>query len=372
MPHPFDLKVYPLAGRSEPECDWRNALLESGHTLDKWTLLGYNRNTRITPPSYEDKVRYQTENQRSSKKEHQAMSTPTDPRREHPSTYFVQDRSNEEEIARLSIQDHLTTVAMGGVLPEQPDPTSLRRVLDVACGTGDWLIQVAKTYPAISRLVGVDVNSRLIEYARKRAEAEQVSDRVDFRAMDALRMLEFPSASFDLVNQRFAWSFLRTWDWPKILTEYRRVCKPGGVIRVTESDIIVGNEEIAPALAQLLRLVLQAFFQAGHFFLPEENGVTSQLARLLQQYGLAGVQTHPYAIAYPMDSAEGQLMAENTRHLLRTVVPFLRKWSKVPDDYEALYQQAVGELQQNDRQPAWTLLTAWGTNPERRWKAASE
>jgi hypothetical protein len=50
------------------------------------------------------------------------MSTPTDPRREHPSTYFVQDRSNEDELTRLQLQDQLVTASMGGVLPEQPDP----------------------------------------------------------------------------------------------------------------------------------------------------------------------------------------------------------------------------------------------------------
>ncbi len=35
------------------------------------------------------------------------MSTPTGPRREHSSTYVVQDRSNEEELTRLHIQDHI-------------------------------------------------------------------------------------------------------------------------------------------------------------------------------------------------------------------------------------------------------------------------
>jgi ubiquinone/menaquinone biosynthesis C-methylase UbiE len=131
------------------------------------------------------------------------MSTPTDPRREHPSTYVVQDRSNEEELTRLQVQDQLVTASMGGVLPEQPDPTIFQRVLDVGCGTGGWLIEVAKTYPSISLLVGVDISSKMLDHARTQAEAQQVSDRVQFRAMDALRMLEFPAKSFELVNQRF-------------------------------------------------------------------------------------------------------------------------------------------------------------------------
>src|SRR6266702_1969322 len=118
---------------------------------------------------------------------------PTDPRREHPSAYFVQDRSNEEELTRLQIQDQMITAGMGGVLPEQPDPTIFQRILDVGCGTGGWLIEAAKTYPAISLLVGVDISSKMLDYARTQAEAGQVTDRVKFRAMDALRILEFPA-----------------------------------------------------------------------------------------------------------------------------------------------------------------------------------
>ncbi len=54
-------------------------------------------------------------------------------RKEHPSTYFVQGRDNQEELARLRVQDQMITRAMGRVLPEQPDSTSFQRVLDIGC-----------------------------------------------------------------------------------------------------------------------------------------------------------------------------------------------------------------------------------------------
>lgn len=80
---------------------------------------------------------------------------PTHPhsRDETPSTYFVGDRSSKDELTRLTIQEHMVTTSMGGTLPEQTNTSGLRRILDVACGPGGWLISVAKEYPTISHLV---------------------------------------------------------------------------------------------------------------------------------------------------------------------------------------------------------------------------
>ncbi len=290
------------------------------------------------------------------------MSTHDNQRREHPSTYFVQDRSNEEELTRLQIQDQMITAGMGGVLSEQLDPTIFQRVLDVGCGTGGWLISAAKTYPSMSELVGVDVSSRMLEYARAQAEAERLGDRVQFRTMDALRMLEFPDASFDLVNQRFGASYLRTWDWPKLLHEYQRVTRPGGVIRVTEGKIVECSCS-SPALTRLTQLVLDTVYRAGHFFTPDSHGVTSRLASLLHRYGLQHVQTRVHTLEYRAGTTEGHLFYEDMRRVFRTVVPFLQKWSRVPDDYEVIYQQALSEMQQPDFVATWKLLTAWGIAP---------
>lgn len=96
----------------------------------------------------------------------------------------------------------MLTRGMGGLLPEQPEPTNLKHILDVGCGTGNWLIETANTFPGITRLIGVDVSSTIVAYARKQAEDQQISDRVAFAEMDALRLLEFPEKYFDLVNQR--------------------------------------------------------------------------------------------------------------------------------------------------------------------------
>lgn len=280
------------------------------------------------------------------------------PKREQPSTYFVEDRSNQEELSRLRVFDQMLTADMGGVLPEQHDPTAFPRVLDVGCGTGDWLIELAQTTPTCTLLTGVDVSLMFVEYARAQAKAAQVSDRVEFHVADALRLLEFPTGFFDLVNQRGAVSWLRTWDWPKLLHEYQRVCRPGGVVRITELEW--GVVSTSPALSRLTKLFLSAFHQAGHLFTPTRDGITSELIPLLQQHGLQQIQTRACTLEYHAGTPEWQRFFENIKLLFRTTLPFLRKWTRVPEDYEELYQQMLSETQQPDFVATQSLLTTWG------------
>ena len=298
------------------------------------------------------------------------MPPSPEPTQEHPSTYFVQDRSNQDELKRLRLFDHMLTEGMGGVLPEQPDATAFQRVLDVGCGTGGWLIELAQASPSSSLLIGVDVSLTFVEEARVQAKAAQVSDRVEFHVMDALRMIEFPTHFFDLVNHRSASSWLRTWDWPKLLQEYLRVCRPGGVVRITEGDWWKASS--SPALARLTDLFQQAAYQAGYYVTPTSDGVTSELAHLLQQHGVRQVQTRACHLEYHAGTPEWQYCFETIKLFFRTILPFLRKWTRVPDDYEDLYQQMLREIQQPDFVATLSLLTAWGNPSPLRYQSEGD
>ncbi|HSY33184.1 MAG TPA: methyltransferase domain-containing protein [Verrucomicrobiae bacterium] len=95
-------------------------------------------------------------------------------------------------------------------------------VLDVACGTGNTAIPVARDD---ANVIGVDIATNLLEQARARAASEGL--KVEFREGDA-EALPFGVAEFDVVVSMFGAMFA-----PRpalVVTELTRVCRVDGFI----------------------------------------------------------------------------------------------------------------------------------------------
>ena len=282
-----------------------------------------------------------------------------DPRgQDNPSQYFVEDRSSNPEMIRLMIQDTLITTGMGGPLSEQPDPASLHRVLDIGCGPGGWILEAARLYPHMN-LTGIDISWRMIEYARAEAQARKLTDGVEFLVMDALRPLKFSDASFDLVNMRFGFSFLLVTDWPRLLNEMLRVTRPRGIVRVTDGDW----KTTSLACNRIAQMFFCALYRSGHSLTEEKAGVTHELPRLLSESGCQQVQSRDSTLELVAGTVGAQNFYQIQMYGFQTLLPFLQKWGCASEDYDALYEQALIEMQQPDFRATWDLLTAWGTKP---------
>lgn len=103
-------------------------------------------------------------------------------------------------------------------LASGPSP---RRVLDVGCGTGYLLRQLAPRAPEAVELAGIDPAPAMIEAARAMAD----DDRLRFSA-GAAEQLPYPDGTFDLVMSTT--SFDHWADQRAGLRECARVMAPGG------------------------------------------------------------------------------------------------------------------------------------------------
>jgi len=279
------------------------------------------------------------------------------------STFFLQNKRRETH--RSQNEDQMLTRAMGGPFAEQDDPNLFQRVLNIACGSGDWIIEAALLYPHLS-LVGIDNNALVINYARENAIAARVEDRTTFQVMDALRPLDFPAEHFDLINLRLGVTFIRTWEWPELLADMVRIARPGAVIRLTEPYII--HQSKGPtdniALKKLHTGLVHALYHSGHLFEETTNGIVAHLAPLLSRYGCKEIQTKAYALEVRAGTPEWQAYYTNATHVIRGSRPFLMKWGEITEDFDLLQQQAMDEMLKPDFHSAWNFLTVWGKIPQ--------
>src|SRR5260370_3585286 len=82
---------------------------------------------------------------------------------ENESTYVI-NAEDAAEMARLLDQDKLAMEVIGGIFPERTDLSNIYDVLDIGCGPGGWVHEVAHAYPEVA-VTGIDISKRMIEYA---------------------------------------------------------------------------------------------------------------------------------------------------------------------------------------------------------------
>ena len=97
-------------------------------------------------------------------------------------------------------------------------------VLDLGCGTGRWLAELATRSP--QSLIGVDLSPEMLGQARQKTSSAAYLVLADSGT------LPFPRASADLVLCSFLASYVT--DLTTFVEQVRRVLRPGGIVFVTD------------------------------------------------------------------------------------------------------------------------------------------
>lgn len=106
-------------------------------------------------------------------------------------------------------------------------------VLDVATGTGDVAIEIAKRSPLV-HVVGIDPSIEMLKLASIKIKESGLSDRIQLKEGVA-EELPFPSCTFDAVT--IAFGIRNTQDPILSLKEMKRVLRKGGKVYVLEFGI---------------------------------------------------------------------------------------------------------------------------------------
>jgi ubiquinone/menaquinone biosynthesis C-methylase UbiE len=278
-----------------------------------------------------------------------------------PPTGYVVDAENVAEMARLIRQAGMLSEHLG-ILPISTEPVPAARILDIACGPGEWALEMAGRFPD-SRITGIDISERMIAYARYRADEQNLST-VEFMVMDARRPLTFPDASFDLVNARFIVGFMSTAIWPQLLRECSRLLRPGGILCMCEPESLGSTTSLS--LARYNLLVTQAMRHHGQCFAPfgEQYGIAAVHQHLFHQAGFQQVQQEAFIIDYSAARVAHLPMVENFQTFLKLMQPLLiRSGLTTQEDIEVLYAQMVEEMHADGFCAAAFFQRVWGHKP---------
>jgi demethylmenaquinone methyltransferase / 2-methoxy-6-polyprenyl-1,4-benzoquinol methylase len=120
--------------------------------------------------------------------------------------------------------------------------------LDVATGTGDMAVLLARCFPQ-ARITGVDISEGMLEVGRQKLARLKLNSRITLRAGDS-EALPFSDNQFDAITVAFG---VRNFEnLENGLREMRRVLKPGGRLVVLEF-----SQSRTPGISQLCKTYMR-------------------------------------------------------------------------------------------------------------------
>jgi demethylmenaquinone methyltransferase/2-methoxy-6-polyprenyl-1,4-benzoquinol methylase len=105
------------------------------------------------------------------------------------------------------------------------------RILDVATGTGDVALEIARTTPSSVRITGADFCKEMVDLGQIKAGQSPYAGRIDFKVAPC-EDLPFPNETFDSIT--IAFGIRNVVDRKLGLAEMWRVLRPGGRMIILE------------------------------------------------------------------------------------------------------------------------------------------
>jgi SAM-dependent methyltransferase len=200
-------------------------------------------------------------------------------------------------------------------------------VLDLACGTGDPVLEIARRVGPAGRVTASDLSPQMLDVCRQNAAAAGLAN-MSFAVADA-EELPFAPATFQRVTSRLGMMYFV--DAQRALAEIKRVLVPGGVAALQvwgpadESPYF--SNAVGPFLRRLNPPPPPADAPSPLRFAP-----AGKLVAALTAAGFHGVREDRRAMVLPWPGSPGELW----QHLYEIAVPLRPLFDGLAADERAL------------------------------------
>lgn len=261
------------------------------------------------------------------------------------------------EKAKYAIENHLYSYLHHfvlnygpGVLPSSIELSGVERVLDVACGNGEWICEVARQYPEVE-VYGLESNSSRVEYARAVARVRGLSN-VEIIAGD-MHAMRLPAEHFDLVHGRWLALDVPLGAWYYLLKDVVRLLRPGGRIIWQEASFPTTNSSACVRWCRLLQEAVEALT-----YLP---GVLDHMEEMLREAGCTSTQHITTSIALSSGTAAYKYLQTSAWPTLLFTQPLLTEAGVIDaSQFDALQEAVVGDICSERFSGTWPLITGVG------------
>ena len=249
------------------------------------------------------------------------------------------------ELERLQLQSRVWEPA-GEALLSKLEARPDGRALDVGCGALGWLRILSEWVGPSGKVMGTDIDERLLEAAGSFLEAAGISN-VEL-VVDDIFDTKLQSQGFDLVHARYLIAPLGR--GTEQAASFRRLVRPGGCLVLEEWDL--GSWHFnppAPAAERLIQELFEIFASLGG-----EAGRI--LPSLLREIGIDEPEIDAHIVAlkpgHPYLRLPLQFSVALESRLLETLSE---------DELASLRQEAESELSEPGRWgTTFTLIQSWG------------
>lgn len=215
------------------------------------------------------------------------------------------------------------------------------RVLDIGCGPGSWVMDMATEYPN-TQFVGIDKLSLFPQDIRPA--------NVQFQLADILSGLPFEDETFHFIQMRlFLVTFNRT-QWTDALKEVGRLLKPGGFIQLIEPQLMDEGDNFIKEYSSKLKTIME--------FNDFDSEVCDHLSSLLEKTGFTPkinlrkpvpLENHPlseefmYIVETSVDACKQFLMEIHGLQTNEEFTDMRKKYMQSRRKTDSVFTLAIGQ-----------------------------